>query len=194
MWAISAARTAWSIMTPRPDPLEAHPIDARSWTGSSRERPTAARWTVAREMWANAEGDARPEISRDLALDIALAVMADFQADPLGELANIRLPALGAGHDSNRVVAEAGLGLHPPGHALQALCAIGLATALANADGNFPPPLVLKRPTFASATMRAAHEACRGRRAACKIGFLREFLRAHSGDWIADALDRVPKA
>lgn len=184
--AMSAARTAWSIMTPLPDPTDRQKTTSRAWTGSSRSRPTEARWVVMRAMRSVIGGDLRPSLARHEAIAIALAIMDAHRDDPLGELAAIKLPWLNGQTDRHDAVATAGLGLRPPRHALEALVALGLSAALAPIGSGYPPAISVVPPSFASATLRAAHEATRHIRVQQMHWLLDEFLRSHRGDWIAD--------
>lgn len=183
---MSAARTAWSIMTPLPDPTNRQKTTSRAWTGSNRSRPTEARWVVMREMRNAIGGELRPSLARDKAIAIALAIMDAHEDDPLGELATIRLPWLGAETDRHDTVARAGLGLRPPRHELEALAAIGLSAALAPLGARHPEAITIVRPKLTSATLRASHAASRLERVRRELAGLDVFLKSHRGDWIAN--------
>lgn len=181
---MKAARTAWSVMTALPDPTDRQDVTARVSMGSNRARKTHASWIAMRAM-RDAIGDhLRPALARDRAIAIALAVMEGHKDDPLGKVAEIRMPWYASGADRHDLVASAGLGLKPPRHALEALAAIGLAAALAPLAATYPEEITVARPKLDSATLRAAH-AAPGRRLG-DLAWLDAFLRSHRGEWIAD--------
>jgi hypothetical protein len=183
---LSAARTAWSIMTPLPDPTDQTRTKARAWTGSSRDRNTHAAWIVMRAMRDAIGQHLRQAMARETAIALALARMDDHEPDPMGELATIRLPWLDGGTERHDTVATAGLGLEPPRHALEAIAALGLSAALAPSGKGYPKAINVVPTKFASATLRAAHEATRHIRLQRELALLDDFLRSHRGACIAD--------